>query len=343
MKTLLVPKIPVLLAPLCFALGVAGDDVSFHPKAGSELAKKLDVDLDLELKNLSIKVNGESESPEDLGSDNHLVVKMQVGVTDKYVDVKDGKPLDLLRTFDALSLDARDGEEKHEVEGFDAIQGKTVRFKWNEESKAYDKSFHETKGDDETIADLNEDMDLRVLLPEKKVSDGDTWDVSADRLASLFLPGGLVGKPKSGDEAETFKAVQEGLKEKLEPALKDFKVHCKYKGMHDDGGAKLGEIHITFDGKAKLDLSELVTKLATMGDNEGEKPEFQTQFDLGLKGEGTLTWDEAAGHVHAFEMQADITASFETHVKMDVDGEHFEEAMKGDVGGQAKWSLALAK
>jgi hypothetical protein len=47
--------------------------------------------------------------------------------------------------------------------------------------------------------------------------------------------------------------------------------------------------------------------------------------------------------VHAFEMQADITASFETHVKMDVDGEHFEEAMKGDVGGQAKWSLALAK
>jgi hypothetical protein len=287
-------------------------------------------------------VNGETE-PADDDTNDHLALNVVVGVTDKYVDVKEGKPLELLRTFDDMSLDTRDGDEKHSVEEFAAIQGKTVRFKWNEESKAYDKSFHESKGDDETIAELDEDMDLRVLLPEKKVSDGDTWDVPADRLAALFLPGGIIGKPRTGEQGEEFKVVEEELGSKLAPALKDFKVHCKYKGAHDDGGTKLVEIRITFDGKAKLDLSELMGKLAAIGDSEGEKPTIQTEVDLGLKGEGTLTWDREAGHVHAFEMTADISAKFDSDIKAEVDGEHFDTAMKGELGGQAKWSLTLAK
>jgi hypothetical protein len=323
-----------VLAPLCLATALASDELSFHPKADSELAKKLE-----------IKVNGEAVSPDEMDmGDSHFLVNMAVGVTDKFVETKEGKPLDLLRTFDEMSLNLRTGEEKHAVDEFSAIQGKTVRFKWNADSKAYDKSFHESKGDDDAIADLVDDMDLRVLLPEKKVAEGDTWEVTAEHLVPLFVPGGIAAKPPAGEDGQAFKAVEEELKAKLEPVLKDFKVQCKYKGLHEDGGAKYGEIRFSFDGKAKLDLSDLAARLAEIGgEEEGPKPDIQSQVNLALKGEGTLLWDQAAGHLHSFEMQAELNGDFEGHVKMDFDGEHFEESMKGEVLGKAKWSLALGK
>lgn len=344
MKTLSRSTVLALVTPLCLALAWASDELSFHPKAGSELSKKLTVDLDLELKNLAIKVNGEPIPAEEMDtSDTHLLVNMIVAVTDKYVETKDGKPLDLLRTFDEMSLQSRAGDEKDGVDEFQAIQGKTVRFKWNEDSKAYDKSFHESKGDDDSIADLTEDMDLRLLLPEKKVADGDTWEVPAERLMPLFLPGGMAGRPRSGEEGQVFEAIEEELKTALEPALKDFKVQCKYKGLHEDGGANYGEIRLTFDGKARVDLSELALRLSLIGEDEGPKPDINAQFGLALKGEGKLEWDQAAGHLRSFEMQADITADFDAQVKLDIEGEHFEQSLKGDILGKAKWELAPGK
>jgi hypothetical protein len=289
------------------------------------------------------KVNGENVPSEEMDMGDAIHMNMVVGVTDKYVETKEGKPLDLLRTFDEMSLDARAGDEKHAVEEFKAIEGKTVRFKWNEESKAYDKSFHESKGDDDTIAALDDDMDLRVLLPEKKVAEGETWEVPANHLMQLFMPGGLVGVPHSGEEGEAFQIVHDEFKTKLAPALKDLKVTCKYKGLHEDGGKKYGEIRFSFDGKAKLDLSDLAARMAAIGETDGPKPDVDTQVDLALKGEGSLDWDQAAGVMHAFEMQADLSAGVQARVKADVEDQHLEYTMKGDVLGKAKWELAAKK
>jgi hypothetical protein len=344
MKSISRSTVLALLAPLTLALGFAGDELRFHPKADSEVAKKLKIDLDFELKNLSIKMNGETVSPEDMDmGDSHLLVNMSVGATDKYVDTKDGKPIDLRRTFGDMSLETRAGDEKNSVESFGAISGKTVRFKWNEDSKSYDKSFHESKCDDETIADLNEDMDLRVLLPDKTVAVGDTWEVSGEHLVPLFLPGGLVGKPHSGEEGEAFQVAEEELTGKLGAALKDFRVTCKYKGLRDDGDAKYADIRIAFEGKADLDLSELATRLSQIGEDDGLKPDIAAKLSMALKGEGGLEWDQAAGRIHAFEMQVEITANFEADIKLDLDGEHFEQSFKGDVLGTGKWELSLGK
>ena len=332
-------------APLVLVLAFASDEVSFHPKAGSELAKKLTVELELELKSMSVKEDGESVPAEDLplGDESKTTIEMSIGATDKYVETKDGKPIDLLRTFDALSLEAKVGGEKKSVDEFKSIEGKTVRFKWNEDSKAYDKSFHESKGDDEELASLSDDMDLRVLLPDKKVSSGDAWEVTAEHLLPLFVPGGLVGRGDKDSGAEQYKAIMQALKEKALRSLKDFKVHCKYKGSHEDGGATVSEIHFTFDDKVSFDASDVVTRLAEIEDSSGPKPDVSMKIRIGLKGEGTLIWDNAAGHVRSFEMEADVDADVDGRIKIEMDGEHSEIAMTAEFGGHGKWALAPTK
>src|SRR5204862_8018757 len=106
---------------------------------------------------------------------------------------------------------------------------------------------------------------------------------------------------------------------KLAPALKDLKVTCKYKGLHEDGGKKYGDIRFSFDGKAKLDLSDLAARMAEIGESDGPKPDVDMQVDLSLKGEGSREWDQAAGILHAFEMQADLSAGVQGRVKVDVE------------------------
>jgi hypothetical protein len=42
-------------------------------------------------------------------------------------------------------------------------------------------------------------------------------------------------------------------------------------------------------------------------------------------------------------MQTEVSAEFEAEIKLDVDGEHFDQVIKGELGGQVKWDLSLGK
>ena len=59
----------------------------------------------------------------------------------------------------------------------------------------------EKGGEAELLTNLDEDMDLRALLPAKEVAKGDAWDIDTKSLKSLLLPGGdLKLKPHEGAE-----------------------------------------------------------------------------------------------------------------------------------------------
>lgn len=333
-------------APLLFALALPADEIQFHPKAASEATKKLTLELELKLDEFALSVNGEEMPPDAMGGmqEQSLLVNLMIGVTDKYVETKEGKPTELLRTFDEVKLSAEAGEQKNDVHELEEIVGKTVRFKWNEDSQAYDRTFHESKGEDEELENLLADMDVMALLPEKKVSAGDTWEVSGEHLASVFLPGGLMGKSSKGDNDETFQEVQDALKAELEPALKDFKIQCKYKGSRDEGGVRVNEIAFTFDGQAKLDVSELMKKISEI-QSGGQAPEtdVDAKVSLELKGEGTLLWDGAAGRMQAFDMQAEISASADISATVDQGGQSMEFKMTAASSGKATWAMKAEK
>ena len=153
-----------LAAPLLLALAIPGDELEFHPKSGAEVKKELKLAIELKPEKIEFTVNGESMPPENLGGlgDTTMKVKLAVDVTDKYVQSKEGRPTDLLRTFDSLALSYEAGEEKGDAPKFDQLEGKTVRFKWNGDSDAYGYTHSYSKLDCQAHSHAKSSADART-------------------------------------------------------------------------------------------------------------------------------------------------------------------------------------
>jgi hypothetical protein len=329
--------------PLLLALSLPADDLSFHPAANTEAPKTLKIDMELNVKEMAFLIDGQPMPGDPLGqvTENALIVNMLVGVTEKYVETKDGKPVVLLRTYDKLKLDTEFGDDSTEVESFSEPEGKTISFKWDEEEGAYTKSYHESEGDEADLKELDVDMDLRALLPDKKVEKGDTWEVPAAKLGAVFLPGGMIAKSEGEEDAEAFEKIRASLEEQFLDALKDFKVTCTYKGTKEDEGLNVGEITFAYDGKMKLDLGSLIEEAIDANRQEG-MPEMDVKANLGvaLKGDGTLLWNLAAGHMHNFEMHADADMDVDMAVHMQMGDMTQNMSLTGQAGSKINWELS---
>lgn len=329
----------LLVAPFALVLAPAADEVKFQPKADLELAKTLTISLEPELRDLSVRMNGQDVGAgmqEMIGES--AVVELEIGVTDTYAKTKDGRILDLLRVFDKLAVHADVGDESNDEDLLSKLGTKSVRFTWDEESKKHARAFEGGGGDDKLIARLEPDMDVTCLLPAKAVSEGDTWDVMGAELGGLFLPGGMIDvSEESGDGPDI--DVEE-VQELLRQSVAKFKVSCAYKGVTEKDGVKLGAIEFTFDDKAELDLGEFMREAMAeqMGD---ESVEIELRVSMALKGQGTLLWDMAAGHANALDMTAELTLNG----TLSIDAEHEGQSMSIDgsfeAGGPATWKMTV--
>src|SRR5262249_29772967 len=128
--------------------------------------------------------------------------EQHVVVTDHYVSLSGGRPTKLERSFDELSGKSRSkfefegmggeegGPEEDANDESSSLQGKSVTFAWDKDAEKYDLAFAEGKGDEDLLKDLEEDMDLRGILPTKSVSQGDSWDLDAKLFQHVLSPGG---------------------------------------------------------------------------------------------------------------------------------------------------------
>ena len=182
-------------------------------------------------------------------------------------------------------------------------------------------------------------MDLRVLLPERSVTNGDTWQVTGENLGPLFLPGGLVG---SADGDAEFAQAKDWMNTELGDLARNFTVSCKYKGEREAGGAKVREIAFTLEGKGTIDVAALLAKAI---EDAEEMPEhtLDASADLAVTGEGTLLWDAGAGRMHAFTMKSDATAGVKMDMSFEVEGETYEVTMTGRAECKLAWELATEK
>lgn len=334
------PRTAFLCAPLLLALAPVSDELAFKPKDGTEVAKKLELELELGLDDFSLSVNGQDVGKDAVqGLDGaSVLLHFAAGTTDKYVKSEGGKIVELLRTYDDLALKSEMGDESSDDTDVDAFEGHTVRFRWDAEKKEYAKSWEGKAADDDALADLSPDLDVTCLLPEKKVAEGDTWEVKGEALAGLFFPGGLM--PMKADEGDEESAAAEALVEQLEKKLEEFKVTCTYKGAREDGKLQVGEVAFQFDGKAALDLAQLLEE-AMAEDAEGEMPEIDVQSAMTLKGEGTLTWDLAGGHLRTLHMEADLGLSVDAKAQMEQEGQSLDLAAHFAASGKGTWDLGV--
>ena len=148
----------------------------------------------------------------------------RIVVTDEILEVEDGRPLELVRTFDELSQEStfrtseNDGGEEFERTLVSDLEGVTVRFLWDEDAEAY---FAEPADqddlDDDVLDWLLEDMDLRLVLPDEEVEVGDTWEIDPAAYLSVMWPGGLLDfYDEDEEEGVDTREIDEGSIENLE-------------------------------------------------------------------------------------------------------------------------------
>lgn len=329
-----------LAAPLLLATALPSDDLTFHPKAGSEVKKQLQVEIELKPESIEFSMNGEPMPDGSIdGLDESVMIHLAVGVTEKFVESKDGRPTDLLRTFDELSLRGKSGSEDEEAPDFDRLEGKTVRFRWNEAGDAYERSFHESEGDDILLLNLSDDMDLRALLPAKDVAEGDTWEVPGSSFLPIFLPGGLPGDIATDEDAGPLRAVVEEIQGEFEKLLQSAKLTCKHGGTREEEGQRVAEIRFTITGQGELDFSKA---LETLAQEEDVAPTIDATATIELDGEGKVLWDLSAGRVHTFDMRIGSKIAVDVSAEADMEGESFQFAVEGKVAASGTWKLTTS-
>lgn len=328
-------------APLLLALSLPADELAFHPAANFEVAKTLKLDAELNISEASMTMNGEPVPgfAEQL-TENAVLMNMVIGVTENFVETKEGKPIHLIRTYDKMSFDVEAGSENQEIEEFKEPEGKTVEFKWNEKEGAYDKSYKDSEGDPEDLKDLDPDMDLRAMLPTKKVAKGDTWQVPADQLKSVFFPGGMISKSGDAEGAEMAEKMKEMFEAQFSQFVKDFKVTCTYNGTKEEDGKTMGEITLAFDGKMNLDLGAMFEEIISSQAPQGV-PEMDIKATAGMniKGDGTLLWNPSTGTLGHFEMHATAGLDVDVNMHMQQGDTPMDFALTAKGDAKLNWDL----
>jgi len=339
----------LLAPPALLAVSAPAEAPRFAPKEGSEVRKTFESATDFLLEDFSAVVDGQDIGAmlgafEFEGSGTQTVV-----VEDVYEKLGEGRPERLRRTFDEIggsfefhvSMGAEsDGDE---VTSSSDLEGQTVVFAWDPDEEDFLVEF-DGAGDEDLLEDLEEDMDLRVLLPKGEVSEGDTWEVPIADLGSIGWPGGdLSLVPDEADpsmDEEQMEELAEMFKDRFSDLddLFDGTCTCVLVGTRELDGLSLAEIGVSMEVGASADLSEMIRDLIDeLSDQFGEDvpplsidaAEITVDFD----GEGTLLWDLSASRLHSFRIDGDLDLAFDFSMEMTVEGESHAAEISAEASG----------
>ncbi len=335
-----------LAAGLLAAASIAPEDrVEFRPAEGKVLTKTFVTEVELALEDLVVRMDGEEIDPELMSDVNldeaSVTARFELTVSDEYVSVGDGRPTELVRTYETLSAGYELGTGDSDEDVVDEIAGKAVRFRWNAEAGAYDRVPEgEDEIEDEELAMLGEDLDLRALLPGRAVSEGDTWRVSWKDLSSLVLPGLDLAKAIERGVEESEGQISSDVLTKLNDLFAEATVLCTYVGRRDGGDVGIIEIRADFEGEH--DLSSAILDAA-----QGELPEGELDLtflvDVAMELTGELAWDLAAGHMRSMSFDTDLALEVVSDVYVDMNGAGMDMGAEAEIAGVLRRRVTLSE
>ena len=339
-----------LLAPLLFSSSSASSApatrIKFGPADGTSLTKTFETKAQLTLDNYSMTGAGMQPKIEMTVTTGQKIV-----VTDDYVKIKDGKPQKLKRSFEDLTSDssmstktemmgqsqAHDMSTQSETE----LEGKKVLFTWDSDKGEFKKAFDPAQSKDEVLAGLTEDMDLRCVLPESEVKEGDEWDVPLKELRNVLMPGGdMAFKPKNSEDQAKMgldsSSMTQAISDKLEGTAK-----AKLSALKEVDGVKVAVIHLDLKIHSKADMTDAAQKMLKNGGvpKQVESLEIDhVDIDFHFEGEGDVVWDLGGGHFRSLELTGQQAIKTETGMTIGVQGRKLNITESKDLSGTASYS-----
>ena len=338
-----------LIAPWCFV--PRADTPAFHPAADAGLTKTFVQTVSFQLDDFSLDVDGQDMGGMMGAFEASADLETGITVHDTYLASAQGRPERLKRAFETLKFAGTmvvgaGGEVQEEpMESSSPLEGRTVAFTWNDEEGEFDVEFEGEAGEAELLEGLEEEMDMRFLLPPADVEVGGTWEVKVEDLLPLLMPGGDLGfeTPEEDDAALALEEFLSGKAEELKDLLHGT-CTCTYKGASESDGKRLGEIEIALEIASAADLSSLIEEaIRKMAEEQGqtEIPIDISAADVNLdvQGGGTLLWDLSAGYLHSLQMKGDCQIALDISVAIDAEGESHSANLSAEVSGSVEQSV----
>jgi hypothetical protein len=303
--------IPSTALVVCLAFHPVETSIVFAPSDGSQVTKSFEVALSFALEDFVMTMNGQ-ESPfgmDGMRDEAEGDVGYTLEVVDLFETVAAGQPTKLSRKYESFSMHYDVGDNSGE-EGFEEVEGKTVRFVWNAEDEDYERSWGEDSEDEADEAVLNVlavDLDMRALLPRGPVSEGDRWQVEVSRLGSLFVPGLDLSRAASAD-VEGFDQIPADFLGPIQEALDDAIVECTFRGLSGGADGDLAVIGLSLSADVSIDAADkLMEQIEAQGDGEMEPDIGEFTIDLALECSGELLWNPRRGVFSTFELDGEAT------------------------------------
>jgi len=291
-------------------------ELAFAPARGTELTRSFRIVQELGLVDSSTVVN---EEEYDLDLKMELATETHVVVRDRLAELGPGRPERLRRTFETLDRRTRGrvgtGSYRptlQESESRSELVGASVELRWNATRQGFVAALVDGDAPLELLAGLEEDMDLRAVLPGRPVEPGDSWELDPGALVGILAPGGDVGLALvRTDDGGRSPEPEPSLRQKLGELGGE--ATALYEGVRREEGRELAVVRLSFRVRSQKDLTELLgTALAHQpGERQGieevtlESAESTDELDL----EGELLWDLAAGHFRSLALAGDYTTS----------------------------------
>jgi hypothetical protein len=335
----------VVPRPLVSTLG-------FAPEEGSELIKTFKLSFELTLDSMEMLMNDEP-SPmapeiESASSETHQIV-----VRDRYVSVSEGAPTELHRTFVEMtkavgndmemSMAGQDMSADLHASGTCGLVGKTVIFKREEGGEDYEKSFGEEGGDEELLAGLVEDMDLRALLPSGEVEEGDRWDIDLDELANILYAGGAMAWEMESDGDDPPAGVPDPAHDPdSRELLGEFEgdATATFEGMREVDGRSLAVVSLAVDVHSEVDAAELYQDVLERSSQPGIEIEIDSiTIQYVFEGGGEMFWDMEAGHIVSLQLEGELANEHDQHLSIDAGGQSIKIQQRSETSGTLKLAV----
>lgn len=343
--------LPLLVAPALLAFTPRGAEIAYSPAKDLTLKKTITSTSEMAMDEMNLVVDGQEM---DQGGDMEMEMSQSqtLVIIDNYAEVGTDQPIKLSRTFETISDDSTRamshpmmGDNETEASGESELEGKTVVFQWDAEDGDYVVKYAEgSEADEELLAGLVEDVDLRAFLPDGEVAEGASWNVEAEAMRVVLAPGGNLHISQDTSGEDMFGS---GPEPSMAEMLGDLegKVTCTLEGMRDEGGTPVAAIKLAIEVTSTNDLAEfLAEQIANQEKPEGMDIEMDIEsmdIEFQFEAEGSLLWNVEKGIAHSMTLEGDIGLTTDTAMAMAFMGQEQTIEQSMIMAGSTQMSMAF--
>jgi hypothetical protein len=293
---------------LVCALPAGGEvELRFAPAEGSKVRRTITLEHTLVLQEMaSITPAGTQTSQDQVSIGVHQVLR----TLDEFRKVGEGRPLLLQRRFDEVAWTGKFdfGGQSEQIKGISPLAGTSVVHTWVPEEKAYGKYYDAKESPEEVLLRLDEDLDLRALLPAAPVAPGGSWSVPAAQLVGVFAPAGRLDL--RFDAKRTRMNLLRTLRCGLAGNYGEFfggesKGQCKLKlaSVAEQQGHSLATIELEVEIENQVDQRDLQQAQLTGPELVSGYKCTRAPVTWGFQGKGQLVWDLTAHRAASLALQ----------------------------------------